>query len=170
MRWIGHSGAVDDDGHFAGEIWADRACLSTHESAGGPTELGESDLAGEHEWRAGDEHQLALVHGRWLAARDRKSEGRAAYSHAMSEQALEDAALIYEATAEELEQAARHCRTAAQHFRDREIPRAAAHAWAAFGHMQIAEELARRSGTYPRAQVEPAIGVRPGVVALPPCA
>jgi hypothetical protein len=58
----------------------------------------------------------------------------------MSEQPLEDAALIYEATAEELELAARHCRTAAQHFRDREIPRAAAHAWAAFGHVRIAED------------------------------
>ena len=58
----------------------------------------------------------------------------------MSEEALEKAALIYEAAAEELEQAARHCRTAAHHFRDREIPRAAAHAWAAFGHVRLAED------------------------------
>ena len=58
----------------------------------------------------------------------------------MSETALEDAALIYEAAAAELEQAARHCRTAAQHFREREIPRAAAHAWAAFGHVRVAED------------------------------
>jgi hypothetical protein len=57
----------------------------------------------------------------------------------MSETALEDAALIYEAAAAELDQAARHCRTAAHHFRDREIPRVAAHAWAAFGHVRIAE-------------------------------
>jgi len=59
---------------------------------------------------------------------------------AKSEQALEDAALVYDATAEELELAARHCRTTAKHFRHREIPRAAAHAWAAFGHVRIAED------------------------------
>jgi hypothetical protein len=57
----------------------------------------------------------------------------------MSETPLEDAALTYEAAAAELDQAARHCRTAARHFREREIPRAAAHAWAAFGHVRIAE-------------------------------
>jgi len=58
----------------------------------------------------------------------------------MSDTALEDAALICEAAAAELDQAARHCRTAAQHFRGHEIPRAAAHAWAAFGHVRIAED------------------------------
>lgn len=70
----------------------------------------------------------------------------------MNEEALEDAALVYDATAEELEQAARHCRTAAQHFRERVIPRAAAHAWAAFGHMRIAEEsLEGQARTHARA-------------------
>jgi hypothetical protein len=49
-------------------------------------------------------------------------------------------ALIYEAAAAELDQAARHCRTAAHHFREREIPRAAAHAWAAVGHVRIAND------------------------------
>ena len=58
----------------------------------------------------------------------------------VSGSSLEDAALIYEATAAELEKAAAHCRTAAQHFRDREVPRAAAHAWAAFGHVRTAED------------------------------
>jgi hypothetical protein len=58
----------------------------------------------------------------------------------MTTDRLEEAALLYESAAEELEQAARHCRTAAQHFRDREIPRAAAHAWAAFGHVRTAED------------------------------
>lgn len=53
---------------------------------------------------------------------------------------LEEAAALYDAAAEELEQAAKHCRTAAGHFRDREIPRGAAHAWAAFGHIRAAEE------------------------------
>ncbi|HLK16340.1 MAG TPA: hypothetical protein VKT78_16155 [Fimbriimonadaceae bacterium] len=62
------------------------------------------------------------------------------YRPAMSEQPLEDAALIYEAAAEQLERAAGHCRTAAKHFREREIPRAAAHAWAAFGHVRVAED------------------------------
>jgi hypothetical protein len=52
----------------------------------------------------------------------------------------DEAAALYEAAAQELDQAARHCRTAARHFRDREIPRGAAHAWAAFGHIRAAEE------------------------------
>ena len=47
--------------------------------------------------------------------------------------AMEDAALLCETAAAELDRAAAHCRTAAAHFREREIPRAAAHAWAAFG-------------------------------------
>jgi 1-aminocyclopropane-1-carboxylate deaminase/D-cysteine desulfhydrase-like pyridoxal-dependent ACC family enzyme len=52
----------------------------------------------------------------------------------------DEAAALSDAAAEELEQAAKHCRTAARHFRDREIPRGAAHAWAAFGHIRAAEE------------------------------
>jgi hypothetical protein len=58
----------------------------------------------------------------------------------MPDEPLEEAAALYEATAAELEEAARHCRTAAHHFRDREIPRAAAHAWAAFGHVRAAQD------------------------------
>jgi 1-aminocyclopropane-1-carboxylate deaminase/D-cysteine desulfhydrase-like pyridoxal-dependent ACC family enzyme len=53
---------------------------------------------------------------------------------------LEEAARLYDAAAEELEQAAKHCRTAARHFRDQEVPRGAAHAWAAYGHIRAAEE------------------------------
>jgi 1-aminocyclopropane-1-carboxylate deaminase/D-cysteine desulfhydrase-like pyridoxal-dependent ACC family enzyme len=53
---------------------------------------------------------------------------------------LEEAAALYDAAAEELEQAAMHCKTAARHFRDQEVPRGAAHAWAAFGHIRAAEE------------------------------
>jgi len=52
----------------------------------------------------------------------------------------EQAARLYDAAAEELEQAAKHCRTAARHFRDQEVPRAAAHAWAAYGHIRPAED------------------------------
>jgi len=58
-------------------------------------------------------------------------------------QAREAAAQLYERTAEELDRAAHHCRVAAGHFRDREIPRAAAHAWAAFGHVTTAERSLR---------------------------
>ena len=53
---------------------------------------------------------------------------------------LEAAAGLYNSAAEELEQAAKHCRTAARHFRDQEVPRGAAHAWAAYGHIRAAEE------------------------------
>ena len=53
---------------------------------------------------------------------------------------LDAAAGLYDAAAQELEQAAKHCRTAACHFRDEEVPRGAAHAWAALGHIRAAEE------------------------------
>jgi hypothetical protein len=53
---------------------------------------------------------------------------------------LEEAARLYDAAAEELEQAAKHCRTAAGHFRDQEVPRGAAHAWAAYGHIRAAKD------------------------------
>jgi hypothetical protein len=53
---------------------------------------------------------------------------------------LEEAARLYDAAAEQLEQAAKHCRTAARHFRDQEVPRGAAHAWAAHGHIRAAED------------------------------
>ena len=70
----------------------------------------------------------------------------------MSE-ALEATAKLYDEAARELDQAARHCEVAAQHFRDKLVPRGAAHAWAARGHMLEAEarldeqsrEHARRS-------------------------
>ena len=52
----------------------------------------------------------------------------------------EAAASLYEGAAAELDLAAAHCRTAASHFRDGEIPRAAAHAWAARGHTLVAAE------------------------------
>ena len=54
---------------------------------------------------------------------------------------LEAAASLFERAAEELEQAARHCRTAAGHMRDREVPRGAAHAWAAHGNVLRATAL-----------------------------
>jgi hypothetical protein len=56
----------------------------------------------------------------------------------MSE-ALEATAKLYDEAARELDQAARHCEVAARHFRDGEVPRGAAHAWAARGHILEAE-------------------------------
>ena len=56
----------------------------------------------------------------------------------MSEK-LEATAKLYDAAARELDRAARHCEVAARHFRDGEVPRGAAHAWAARGHMLEAQ-------------------------------
>jgi hypothetical protein len=53
---------------------------------------------------------------------------------------FEAAARLYEHAADELEQAVAHCRVAAEHFRGREVPRGAAHAWAALGHLREAED------------------------------
>jgi hypothetical protein len=54
---------------------------------------------------------------------------------------LEASASLFERAADELELAARHCRTAAGHMREREVPRGAAHAWAAHGHVLRAAAL-----------------------------
>jgi hypothetical protein len=54
-------------------------------------------------------------------------------AHGASQQAYEAAARLYEQAAAELDQAAAHCRVAATHFRGAEVPRGAAHAWAALG-------------------------------------
>jgi hypothetical protein len=64
---------------------------------------------------------------------------------------LEAAARLFDDAAEELEQAACHCRTAASHMRNREVPRGAAHAWAAFGHLDVAgERLREQARTHAR--------------------
>lgn len=54
---------------------------------------------------------------------------------------LERTAKQYDAIAKELEQASLHYKTAAKHFRDAEIPRGTAHAYAGWGHMNKAEIL-----------------------------
>ena len=54
-------------------------------------------------------------------------------------EALEATARLYDETAAELERAAGHCRVAAEHFRSGVVPRGAAHAWAAYGHVLEAE-------------------------------
>jgi TPR repeat protein len=53
---------------------------------------------------------------------------------------LEAAALLYETAAEELDKGAAHARRAAEHFRNGEVPRGTAHAWATRGHLLAAEK------------------------------
>jgi hypothetical protein len=53
---------------------------------------------------------------------------------------LEATAQLYDDVAKELDLAADHCRAASTHFRNEEIPRGAAHAWAAYGHLVGAQE------------------------------
>lgn len=50
-------------------------------------------------------------------------------------------AKIFDAIADELELAVAHCKTAASHYRDENIPRGAAHAWSASGHLETARAL-----------------------------
>jgi hypothetical protein len=57
--------------------------------------------------------------------------------------ALETEAARLDWAASELEQAASHCRVAARHYRSAEVPRAAAHAWAAWGHLEVATDALR---------------------------
>jgi hypothetical protein len=56
----------------------------------------------------------------------------------MTQTDLELAVQLYEAAAAELERALGHCRVAAEHFRNGEVPNGAAHAWAARGHLVVA--------------------------------
>lgn len=48
---------------------------------------------------------------------------------------VDETAALLDGAAEELRQAEAHVRVAADHFRNREIPRACAHEWAARGHL-----------------------------------
>ena len=62
-----------------------------------------------------------------------------------------DPAELYEQVAHELERAAAHARTAAEHFRNREYARMRAHAWAAQGHIHEAQaRLAKQSRDHAR--------------------
>jgi TPR repeat protein len=53
---------------------------------------------------------------------------------------LEQAAVLYDEAADELDRAARHCKVAAGRFREGNVPSGTAHAWAAIGHLREAEE------------------------------
>lgn len=59
----------------------------------------------------------------------------------MTNDQREQAAEHYEEAAAELERAVQHLRTTARHFREGEVPRGCAHAWAATGHIKTAETL-----------------------------
>ena len=48
---------------------------------------------------------------------------------------LDKAAELYDEVAAELERAAANAAIAAQHFRDENVPRGSAHAWAVHGHL-----------------------------------
>ena len=56
----------------------------------------------------------------------------------MSER-LDTVAKLYDEVAAELERATAHAALAAQHFRDENVPRGSAHAWAARGHLLEAQ-------------------------------
>ena len=59
----------------------------------------------------------------------------------MSQEALENVALRYEAVAAELKTAIIHLEDVATHLRTKEFPRAGAHAFSAYGHMEKADKL-----------------------------
>lgn len=52
----------------------------------------------------------------------------------------DDVAEVFRRAAEKLERAAAHCRIAAKHYTDRDIPRGCAHAFAALGDIALAQE------------------------------
>jgi TPR repeat protein len=58
----------------------------------------------------------------------------------MTKADLEQAAVLYDEAADELDRAARHCKVAAGRFREGNVPSGTAHAWAAIGHLREAEE------------------------------
>jgi hypothetical protein len=57
----------------------------------------------------------------------------------MSDDVLGKTAAHYEDAASELDRAAAHLRIAAQHFRAPDVPRGCAHAFAAYGHIRVAQ-------------------------------
>jgi hypothetical protein len=64
---------------------------------------------------------------------------------------LEAIAVAYDEVGAELEQALAHVRVAAQHYRDGVVPRGAAHAWSAHGHLlEAVERLGARARYHAR--------------------
>lgn len=79
-----------------------------------------------------------------LSAAERLYEQAAAEFAAVADDEVRErvaaAARLYEHAADELERAMAHCRRASEHFRNHDVPRAAAHAWAARGHIVEASD------------------------------
>jgi hypothetical protein len=75
----------------------------------------------------------------------------------MTEDVFESAARSYERAAEELERAVAHLRVTAQHFRNRDVPRGCAHAFATRGHVinaqNLLDELARLHASRARPEI-----------------
>ena len=68
--------------------------------------------------------------------------------------ALDAVAAAYDEIAAELEQALAHVRVAAQHYRDGVVPRGAAHAWSAHGHLlEATDRLATQAREHARNSV-----------------
>ncbi len=68
--------------------------------------------------------------------------------------ALDAVAAAYDEIAAQLEQALAHVRVAAQHYRDGVVPRGAAHAWSAHGHLLDAtDRLAAQARDHARHSV-----------------
>jgi hypothetical protein len=78
----------------------------------------------------------------------------------LTQEELERAAQLYEEAAAEFERALGHCRVAAEHFRNGEVPNGTAHAWAARGHLVNAAAAAGRAGGAAHAE-----GAAPGRLA-----
>ena len=60
----------------------------------------------------------------------------------------DEVAEVFQHAAEQLERAAAHCRIAALHYRNREVPRGCAHAFAALGDLSIAEQALRSNAEF----------------------
>lgn len=70
---------------------------------------------------------------------------------------FESAAGGYERTAKELERAVEHLRVTARHYRERDVPRACTHAFAAHGHMTIAWKALNELAALHAAKARPEI-------------
>jgi hypothetical protein len=72
----------------------------------------------------------------------------------------------FKVAAQMLERAAAHCRIAAKHYTDRDVPRGCAHAFAALGDMALAHESIDRNARLhaSKAQIaaDPGQGNEPG--------
>lgn len=64
---------------------------------------------------------------------------------------LDATARLFDEVATELERAAAHAAVAAQHFRDANVPRGSAHAWAVHGHvLEVQARLAEQAREHAR--------------------